>query len=176
MRVAAHGWKSADGLPESSNCYCLPGRAGGLPLTLEGNNSAQRRPHDAPGRPISTSANIWEMGTAVLGLLSGGSTVANADGDLSPVIEHAGPLPCPAQVDEGRPKAAKRLLVHQVPELPGKVRTNRWQRIVALILQGSENFFSGAAPPRSGQLKSFVEGSVGWGWHGVFRRSIPNVF
>src|SRR5262245_31747775 len=29
--VAAHGWKSADGPPDSSNCYCLPGRAGGSP-------------------------------------------------------------------------------------------------------------------------------------------------
>src|SRR6185295_1693813 len=29
--VAAHGWKSADGLSDSSNCYCLPGRAGGSP-------------------------------------------------------------------------------------------------------------------------------------------------
>ena len=34
MCVAAHGWKSADGLSDSSNCYCLPGRAGGLLLTL----------------------------------------------------------------------------------------------------------------------------------------------
>ena len=31
MRVAAHGWKSADGPPDSSNCYCLPGKAGGSP-------------------------------------------------------------------------------------------------------------------------------------------------
>ena len=31
MCVAAHGWKSADGPPDSSNCYCLPGRAGGSP-------------------------------------------------------------------------------------------------------------------------------------------------
>ena len=31
MCLAAHGRKSADGLPDSSNCYCLPGRAGGSP-------------------------------------------------------------------------------------------------------------------------------------------------
>ena len=34
FKPSAHGWKSADGVPDASNCYCLPGRAGGLPLTL----------------------------------------------------------------------------------------------------------------------------------------------
>jgi tetratricopeptide (TPR) repeat protein len=29
--VTAHGWNSVDGPPETSNCYCLPGRAGGSP-------------------------------------------------------------------------------------------------------------------------------------------------
>src|SRR6266568_1362285 len=29
--LAAHSWSFLDGLPKMSNCYCLPGRAGGTP-------------------------------------------------------------------------------------------------------------------------------------------------
>ena len=39
MCVAAHGWKSADGLSDSSNCYCLPAEPGGLLLTLVAKNA-----------------------------------------------------------------------------------------------------------------------------------------
>jgi hypothetical protein len=81
--------------------------------------------------------------------------------------------PSRRRLRKGCPKAAKGLLVHQDLELAGKVRTNGWRRIVTLILQGSENFFSGAATARPGELKSSVEGSVGWGWHGAFRPKHP---
>jgi len=32
--LAAHLEEFLDGLPEMSNCYCLPGKAGGTPGTL----------------------------------------------------------------------------------------------------------------------------------------------
>ena len=32
MCLAAHIWSVPDGLPEMSNCYCHPGKAGGLPF------------------------------------------------------------------------------------------------------------------------------------------------
>jgi len=32
--LAAHGVESPEGLPELSNFYCLPGRAGGLPNVI----------------------------------------------------------------------------------------------------------------------------------------------
>ena len=35
MCVAAHGRESVDGPPETSNCYCLPGRAGGFPFIIK---------------------------------------------------------------------------------------------------------------------------------------------
>jgi hypothetical protein len=32
--LAAHGWSVPDGLPEMSNCYSLPGKAGGFPFVI----------------------------------------------------------------------------------------------------------------------------------------------
>src|ERR1035437_8420377 len=32
--LAAHSWSFLDGVPEMSNCYCLPGKAGGTPSGL----------------------------------------------------------------------------------------------------------------------------------------------
>jgi hypothetical protein len=32
--LAAHSEEFLDGLPEMSNCYCLPGKAGGTPGIL----------------------------------------------------------------------------------------------------------------------------------------------
>ena len=40
MCVAAHGRESVDGLPDTSNCYCLPGRAGGSLAYASGHFSA----------------------------------------------------------------------------------------------------------------------------------------
>ena len=46
-------WNSAGGLPETSNCYCHPGIAGGLPLTLE-----KRACRAHTGRFISRSREL----------------------------------------------------------------------------------------------------------------------
>lgn len=48
-------WSVLDGLPEMSNCCCLPGRAGGLPahcLIEKGNRRSETLPHIGGYRDI----------------------------------------------------------------------------------------------------------------------------
>jgi hypothetical protein len=41
--LAAHGSEFPGGLPQMSNCYCLPGRAGGFPIIIRYDPPAKRR-------------------------------------------------------------------------------------------------------------------------------------